>query len=52
MLRRQLQDLKTDPEISEYPLSGLNRIKSMNPPSSWDDIKIAAKYESDFRNSA
>jgi hypothetical protein len=29
----------------EFPVSGLNRLRSMNPPSDWDDLKISAMYE-------
>lgn len=50
MLRKQLNSVATDPEIKDYPASGFNRVKSMNPPSSWDDIRISASYELDYRN--
>lgn len=50
MLRKQLKSLSSDYDASEYPISGLNRIKSMNPPSDYDDIKVAASYELDHRN--
>lgn len=51
MLRKQLLSLTTDDQdLEEYELSGLNRIKSMDLPSDWDDIRIAACYEDDYRN--
>ena len=50
MLRKQLDSLRNDPEIQDYPVSGLNRARSMSPPSDWDDIKLSASYELDYRN--
>ena len=50
MLRKQLNSLRNDPEIQDYPVSGFNRAKAMKPPSDWDDIRVAAAYESDYRN--
>lgn len=49
MLRKQLSSLVNDPEIQDYPISGFNRAKAMDPPSDWDDIKIAANYELDHQ---
>lgn len=50
MLRKQLKSLSNDLEIKEYTLSGMNRISSMNPPSAWDDLRIAASFEYNYRN--
>ena len=50
MLRKQLQAYRDEADTTEYTLSGLNRADSMNPPSDWDDIKVAASYETDYRN--
>jgi hypothetical protein len=49
MLRKQLKSLSSDPDVSQYPMSGLNRVNSLNPPSDYDDIKVAACYETDYR---
>lgn len=49
MLRKQLNSLANDPDIQDYPVSGSNRAKAMNPPSDWDDIRIAATYELDHK---
>lgn len=50
MLRKQLNSLVSDPDIKDYYVSGLNRVKAMNPPSDWDDIRIAAVYELDYQD--
>lgn len=50
MLRKQLNSIVNDPEIQDYPVSGFNRTKAMNPPSDWDDIRIAAAYELDHQS--
>lgn len=45
--RKQLEGVLHDPELMEFSISKLNRIKSRehNLPSSWDDQIISAYYE-------
>jgi hypothetical protein len=50
MLRKQLTSVSLDAKELEYPISGLNRIRSMDPPSDWDDIPTSACREMNFRN--
>ena len=34
-----------DSASSEHKFAKLNRAKSMNPPSDWDDMPVSARYE-------
>jgi hypothetical protein len=48
---RQLDAVINDPELEEYPLSGLNRMKSRehNLPTAWDDQVVSGYYQEDYK---
>jgi hypothetical protein len=48
---RQLDAVINDPELKEYPLSGLNHMKSRehNLPTAWDDQVVSGYYQEDYK---
>lgn len=48
---KQLHGILYEEELSEFPVSGLNHIKSRwhKLPTSWDDKVISAYYQEDYK---
>lgn len=43
--RKKIKGIVSDPDLSDYPVSKLNRARSMDLPSSWDDLPVAGRRE-------
>jgi len=48
---RQLDAIVNDPELKDYPVSGLNHMKSRehNLPTSWADQVVSGYYQEDYK---
>jgi hypothetical protein len=48
--RKQLDGILHDPELMEFPLSGLNHLKARehNLPTAWDDNVVSGYYQQDY----
>lgn len=48
--RKQLEGVLHDPELLEFPVSGLNHIKARESklPSVWDDKIVSGYYQEDY----
>lgn len=48
--RKQLEGVLHDPELLEFPVSGLNHIKARENklPSVWDDKIVSGYYQEDY----
>jgi hypothetical protein len=49
MLKKHLNKYVTASKVNDYPFSGLNRAKSLNPPSSYDDMPVSGRKEMSYR---
>ena len=48
---KQLDAIVNDPELKEYPVSGLNHMKSRehNLPTAWDDRVVSGYEQMDYK---
>jgi len=48
---RQLDAIVNDPELKDYPVSGLNHMKSRehNLPTAWDDRVVSGYEQMDYK---
>jgi hypothetical protein len=48
--RKQLDGILHDPELMEFPISGLNHMKARehNLPSAWNDKVASGYYQEDY----
>lgn len=49
--RKQLEGVLNDPELMEFPISGLNHMKAREHklPSAWNDKVISGYFQEDYR---